>query len=68
MLFRALKSFRFNKIIENGKPFRFEFSTFSFKRPRMYEINRLEAVDIDEEEDFRLAELLFRMRAGEFVS
>ena len=37
-------------------------------RPRMYEINRLEAVDIDEEEDFRLAELLFRMRAGEFVS
>jgi CMP-N-acetylneuraminic acid synthetase len=33
--------------------------------PKMFEINKLEAVDIDEEEDFRLAELLYRMRKGE---
>lgn len=33
-------------------------------KPRMFEVNKLEAVDIDEEEDFRLAELLFRMRNG----
>jgi len=28
----------------------------------MFEINKMEAVDIDEEEDFKLAETLFRMR------
>lgn len=35
--------------------------------PKMFEINKLEAVDIDEEEDFRLAELLFLMRKGEGI-
>jgi CMP-N-acetylneuraminic acid synthetase len=33
-------------------------------KPRMFEMNKLEAVDIDEEEDFMLAELLYRMRKG----
>lgn len=32
--------------------------------PNLFEMNKLEAVDIDEEEDFCLAELLFRMRNG----
>ncbi|MFZ4857081.1 MAG: cytidylyltransferase domain-containing protein [Desulfuromonadaceae bacterium] len=45
------------------------FATADNKRiclnPKMFEINKLEAVDIDEECDFRLAELLFRMRSGE---
>lgn len=36
-------------------------------KPKMFEINKLEAVDIDEEEDFRLAELLFLMRKGEGI-
>ncbi len=36
-------------------------------QPKMFEINKLEAVDIDEEEDFVLAELLYKMRKGEFV-
>ncbi|NCP77609.1 MAG: acylneuraminate cytidylyltransferase family protein [Desulfuromonadales bacterium] len=31
-------------------------------KPKMFEINKMEAVDIDEEEDFKLAETLFRMR------
>jgi CMP-N-acetylneuraminic acid synthetase len=31
-------------------------------KPRMYEMNKLEAVDIDEEEDFRIAEILYKMR------
>lgn len=30
--------------------------------PKMFEVNKLEAVDIDEEEDFQLAELLFKSR------
>jgi len=30
--------------------------------PRMFEMDRLEAVDIDEESDFRIAEVLFRLR------
>jgi CMP-N-acetylneuraminic acid synthetase len=34
-------------------------------KPRMFEINKLEAVDIDEEEDFKLAELLYKMRIKE---
>lgn len=33
-------------------------------RPEMYAMDMLEAVDIDEEADFRLAELLYRMRDG----
>lgn len=33
-------------------------------KPKMFEMNKLEAVDIDEEEDFRLAELLYGMRKG----
>jgi CMP-N-acetylneuraminic acid synthetase len=33
-------------------------------KPKMFEMNKLEAVDIDEEEDFRLAELLYEMRKG----
>jgi CMP-N-acetylneuraminic acid synthetase len=32
------------------------------KRPKMFSMNKLEAIDIDEEEDFRLAETLFLMR------
>lgn len=31
-------------------------------KPKMFEINKMEAVDIDEEEDFNLAETLFRIR------
>lgn len=47
------------------------FSKASFKeagnrrigaRPQMFEIDRLEAVDIDEEVDFKLAEALFNLR------
>jgi CMP-N-acetylneuraminic acid synthetase len=34
-------------------------------RPRMYEIDRAEALDIDEELDFRLAEMLFMDRADQ---
>ena len=34
-------------------------------KPKMFEVNKLEAVDIDEEEDFRLAELLYQMRRGD---
>lgn len=34
------------------------------ERPLMFEIPRLEAIDIDEEEDFILAEALVRWRAG----
>jgi CMP-N-acetylneuraminic acid synthetase len=29
-------------------------------RPQMFEIDRLEAIDIDEELDFRLAEILYQ--------
>jgi CMP-N-acetylneuraminic acid synthetase len=32
------------------------------KRPLMFEIDRLEAVDIDEELDFRMAEFLYQQR------
>ena len=35
------------------------------ERPLMFEIDRLEAWDIDEEPDFRIAELIFQSRAGE---
>ena len=47
------------------------FSKTSFKsagnkriglKPKMFEISKMEAIDIDEEEDFKLAETLFRMR------
>lgn len=34
------------------------------ERPLMYEIPRLEAVDIDEESDFEIADLLMRRRLG----
>ena len=34
------------------------------RKPKMFTMNKLEAIDIDEEEDFRLAEALFRMREG----
>ena len=34
-------------------------------RPRMFEINKLEAVDIDEEQDFRLAEILHKLKYAE---
>jgi CMP-N-acetylneuraminic acid synthetase len=48
---------------------RSSFTTAGDKRiglkPRMFEINKLEAVDIDEEEDFKLAELLYKMRKEE---
>lgn len=32
------------------------------RKPKMFEINKLEAVDIDEEDDFQLAELLYKSR------
>lgn len=35
------------------------------ERPLLFEIERLEAMDIDEELDFKVAEYLFRLRAGE---
>lgn len=35
------------------------------ERPLMFEIPRLEAVDIDEESDFEIADLLMRRRLGE---
>ena len=50
------------------------FSAASFKsagnkriglKPRMFELNKLEAIDIDDEEDFRLAELLYKIRIEE---
>jgi CMP-N-acetylneuraminic acid synthetase len=34
------------------------------ERPLMYEIPRIEAVDIDEESDFEIADLLMRRRLG----
>ena len=34
-------------------------------RPNMFEIDKSEAVDIDEEEDFKLAEMFFRLRRTE---
>jgi CMP-N-acetylneuraminic acid synthetase len=34
------------------------------ERPLMFEIDRLEAVDIDEEHDFRIAELLYMQRTA----
>jgi CMP-N-acetylneuraminic acid synthetase len=34
------------------------------KTPLMFEMDRLEAVDIDEEADFRVAEALFSLRRG----
>lgn len=34
------------------------------RRPQMFMMDRLEAVDIDEEQDFRLAEMLVRYKAG----
>ena len=33
-------------------------------RPQMYEIDKLEAIDIDEQQDFELAEILYKMRKG----
>ena len=33
------------------------------ERPQMFEMDRLEALDIDDELDFRMAEILFRQRA-----
>lgn len=33
-------------------------------RPYMFEVNKLEAVDIDEEEDFKLAEVLYKLELG----
>lgn len=54
---------------ENSNLYIFSKSAFSASNnkrigltPKMFEMNKLEAVDIDEEEDFRLAELLYRMR------
>ncbi len=35
------------------------------RNPLLFEIPRLEAVDIDEEDDFRLAECLMRMRQAD---
>jgi CMP-N-acetylneuraminic acid synthetase len=35
------------------------------ERPLLFEIDRLEAIDIDEELDFKVAEFLYRERAGE---
>ena len=35
------------------------------ERPLLFEIERLEAMDIDEELDFKVAEFLYRQRAGE---
>ena len=34
-------------------------------KPRMFEMNKLEAVDIDEAEDFKLAEILYKIRNEE---
>jgi CMP-N-acetylneuraminic acid synthetase len=34
------------------------------KRPLMFEMERLEAIDIDEEDDFKIAELLYREKTG----
>jgi CMP-N-acetylneuraminic acid synthetase len=34
------------------------------ERPLLFEIDRLEAMDIDEELDFKIAEFLYRERAG----
>lgn len=31
-------------------------------RPKMFVVNKLEAVDIDEEEDWKMAEILFKLR------
>jgi len=33
-------------------------------KPQLFEINKLEAVDIDEPEDWEIAEILYRRRAG----
>jgi CMP-N-acetylneuraminic acid synthetase len=33
------------------------------ERPLMFEIDRLEAIDIDEELDFQVAEILFQKRS-----
>lgn len=53
------------------------FSSTSFRqsgkrrigiRPQMFEMDKLEAIDIDEEEDFRLAELFLRSNYGEVQS
>lgn len=45
------------------------FATAGKKRiglkPKMFEVNKLAAVDIDEEEDFKLAELLYQLRNSE---
>lgn len=57
---------------ENSNLFIFSkkaFTTAGDKRiglkPAMYPMDKLEAVDIDEEADFRLAEMLYRMRTEE---
>ena len=34
-------------------------------KPQMFEINKLEAVDIDEPEDWEIAEILYRRRANQ---
>ena len=31
----------------------------------MFPMNKLEAMDIDEEEDFKLAEILYKMKQGD---
>lgn len=56
---------------ENSNLYLFSRSSFTAAgnkrigvKPKMFEINKMEAVDIDEEEDFKLAETLFRMRQG----
>jgi CMP-N-acetylneuraminic acid synthetase len=59
---------------ENSNLYLFSKSSFAAAgnkriglKPKMFELNKLEAVDIDEEEDFRLAEILFRIRKGEIA-
>lgn len=56
---------------ENSNFYIFSKSSFSHAdnkriglKPKMLEISKLEAVDIDEEEDFQLAEQLFKLRNG----
>jgi CMP-N-acetylneuraminic acid synthetase len=56
---------------ENSNLYIFSRSSFSGagqkrigQRAQMFEMDRLEAVDIDEDADFRVAEALFRLRHG----
>jgi len=57
---------------ENSNFYIFSKSSFSVAenkrlglKPQMFELNKLEAVDIDEEEDFQLAEMLYQLRKGD---